>query len=132
MKEIQGLVRMFVEEMTGLLKNEAIRQVSTTFGVHTPSWARAKEGKRAPALLARFKQDLLDYIASHPQLNFEELNAALSTSVRGIRPPVRRLATSGAGERREIRYRAATLAKKVRRPVKRRRAPRSQSRFDQS
>src|SRR5262245_44036970 len=64
--ELRTLVSAFTNQMTELAKREALRQVSNTLGVETPSprsSPRPKRGRRTSEDLADVKRRILEHLA---------------------------------------------------------------------
>jgi hypothetical protein len=129
-QEIDALVRRFVDELSDLVRRQALEAVATVLGapragagsgaptsptqhatsasVPAPGHASRKGEKRSPAELAALERALLKHVRSHPGQGIEMIGKALGRTTSELARPMKKLIAKNqvrtTGTRRATRY----------------------------
>lgn len=111
-QRINELVSNFINAITLLAKEVAMTTLTSALGGEIDpamlAATRPPGAKRSPDELAKIGDDLLAFIAQHPGLRIEEINAQLGTKTREVFRPLKKLIASKRvrteGDRRSTRY----------------------------
>ena len=122
--DVQSLIASFAEQLTQVIRRKTLEQVLAALGGEGAAPAKrgparaasaaprarrkAKGGKRSPAEMEQFTNDLVAYVKANPGQRGEQIAAALKTDVKTMRLPMLKLigakAVSTKGQRRGMTY----------------------------
>jgi hypothetical protein len=107
---IETLAKGYVAELTAIARDEILRLISggraRVVGSVSPSRRRGE--KRSPQALDALETKFHTFVAKHPGLRIEQINAKLGTSTSELALPIRRLIAAKAirtmGAKRSTKY----------------------------
>lgn len=109
--EMDLAVSRFVSEITDLARRAAVSMLEASLGGNARSRVRtrgAAEGRRARADLEALRDGFVSFVAKHPGLRIEQINAKLGTTTKDLALPVRKLIADGIiktkGRKRSTTY----------------------------
>ena len=121
-QQVEDRIQAFVAELSELVRRQALQAVAEVLGGGgaRSNGARTRPARtgrqkapafgvrRTPEQLATAEKKLTAYVAAHPGLRIEEINAAIGTTTRELRRPLTKLVRSGVlrrkGVKRAARY----------------------------
>ena len=123
---IESILSDFAAQIRAEVQRQAVAALTTSLGpddvVRVSRKARTEKAappsdwkatepngeKRDPKVIAALQGKVLAYIAAHPGLRIEQINAGLGTTTKAIFLPIRKLLAAGAirakGEKRATTY----------------------------
>ena len=111
-RRVQNIIDEFVSKLTQVAREEAAHLVLGGLGSTGRSTRSASSNgrgaKRSVENLAHLEQQLLAFVAKHPGLRIEQINAEMGTNTKSLALPIRKLVATKklrtVGQRRATKY----------------------------
>lgn len=111
-RRIEALAREFVDRLQAIARDELLTVLGGAPNGLRPTRGRgsasARGAKREPAALEQLAERFLSYVAKHPGLRIEQINAELGSSTKELALPIRKLLAAkqlrAEGQRRSTKY----------------------------
>ena len=119
-RRIEALAQEFIDRLTAIAKEELLKVLGgrgspTPRSTKAPARSRGRGQKRSSKRLEQLQAKFQGFVAKHPGLRIEQINAKLGTKTSELQLPIRKLITAGQikakGAKRSTTYFAGAKAK---------------------